>query len=125
MTEKKTIPIRGGFPLPPKHLNKFGKEAWNIGQQLWLEGSLLERDLFNWRLFAEAVQERKHCEEIVAKDGEYAQAVNGCKVQHPAIKRRQHAENVIRKYSQMYGLVPNARTKRPAVQQGVVARKRS
>lgn len=120
----KTIPIRSGFPDPPKHLNAVGREAWELGQSLWADGTIQQRDLVNWTLFAEAMQEKAHCETILKRDGEYAIAMNGCYVQHPAVKRRQQAENVIRKYSAAFGLVPDARRKRPAVQQGVVARKR-
>ena len=124
MGAEKLIPIRNGFPQPPKHLNETGKKAWDIGLKLWLEGTIQERDLINWTLFAEAVQEKAHCETILQRDGEYTVAMNGCYVQHPAVKRRQQTENVIRKYSQAFGLIPDARKKRPAVQQGVTSRKR-
>lgn len=120
----KTLPIRGTFPEPPEHLDAAGRAAWELGLPLWAEGTLLERDLINWRLFAEAMQEKVHCESIVEADGEYTVAMNGCYVQHPAIKRRQQAEAVIRKYSSAFGLIPDARKKRPAVQQGVASRKR-
>lgn len=120
----KTIPIRQGFPPPPKHLNKVGKAAWELGASMWVDGTIQQRDLVNWTLFAEAMQEKAHCEEILKKDGEYSVAMNGCFVAHPAIKRRQQAENVIRKYSAAFGMIPDARKKRPSVQQGVVARKR-
>ena len=120
----KTIPLRQGFPLPPKHLNAVGRDAWNIAIPLWSEGQVTERDIVNWTLFAEAVQEKAHCEAILKKDGEYSVALNGCYVQHPAIKRRQQAESVIRKYSVAFGLIPDARKKRPSVQQGVTSRKR-
>jgi P27 family predicted phage terminase small subunit len=125
MGEKKTIPIRGGFPMPPSHLDAVGRDAWDMGLQLWLDGTITPRDLSSWTLFAEAYQEKAHCEAIVKRDGEYSVAMNGCFVQHPAIKRRQQAENVIRKYSQAFGLIPDARKKRPSVQQGVIARKKT
>ena len=57
-----TIPMRGTFPLPPKKLNATGKKAWGIGAVLWAEGTLKERDLLNWTLFCEAVQEKEHQE---------------------------------------------------------------
>jgi P27 family predicted phage terminase small subunit len=120
----KSIPIRQGFPVAPKHLNAPGREAWDSGQALWVDGTLQQRDLINWTLFAEAVDEKAHCEAILKKDGEYSVAMNGCYVQHPALKRRQQAEAVIRKYSAAFGLIPDARKKRPAVQQGVIARKK-
>jgi P27 family predicted phage terminase small subunit len=85
---------------------------------------LLDRDLFNWTLYCEAIQEKDHCEKIIKKDGEYQCVQNGCYAQHPAIKRRQHAEQVIRKYSAAFGLMPEARKKRPAVQHGVAQRPR-
>jgi len=116
------IPFRGTFPPSPKHLNATGKRAWNLGLLLWSDGTLKERDLVNWTLFAEAVQEKHHCEAIVKKDGEYHRAKNGAFVQHPAILRRQQAENVIRKYSLLFGLLPEARKKRPAVSQAVAQR---
>lgn len=115
---------RNGFPEPPGHLNDAGKKAWDVGISLWSEGLLKDRDLVNWTLFAEAVQEKQHCEKIVKRDGEYQLSPNGCYAQHPAIKRRQQAENVIRKYSMMFGLLPDARKKRPAVSQGVATRKK-
>jgi P27 family predicted phage terminase small subunit len=118
------IPINGSIPPAPKHLNATGKKAWQIGKVLWAEGVLKERDLLNWTLFAEAVQEKEHCEKLIKKDGEYQSAQNGILVQHPAIKRKQHAEDVIRKYSLLFGLLPEARKKRPAVSQGVAQRPR-
>ena len=118
------IPIRGGFPKPPKHLNEAGKVAWETGQVLWIEGLLTERDLVSWEMYCQAFDEKKHCEAIVLRDGEYVLGPNKCYVQHPAIKRRQQVENVIRKYSQAFGLLPSARKKRPSVQQGVATRKR-
>lgn len=120
----KTLPIRGGFPDAPKHLNAIGNAAWDSGIDLWSDGTLQKRDLINWTLFAEAVQEKAHCESILASNGEYSVAMNGCWVQHPALKRRQQAENVIRKYSAAFGLIPDARKKRPAISQGVATRKR-
>lgn len=119
-----TIPIRGGFPPPPKHLKADGKAVWESGLSLWSEGLITNRDVYNWQLYCEAVDEKKHCEEILAKDGEYSVALNGCYVQHPALKRRQQAEAVIRKYSMAFGLIPDARKKRPTTQQGVATRKR-
>lgn len=124
MATAKTIPIRGGFPQPPKALGEHGKAAWELGQQLWSDGVITQRDLYNWQLYCEAIDEKNHCQEILARDGEYGVALNGCHVQHPALKRRQQAENVIRKYSVAFGLIPDARKKRPAVQQGVATRKR-
>lgn len=118
------IPINGIFPKPAKHLNATGKKAWLIGKVLWAEGVLKDRDLLNWTLFAEAVQEKEHCEKLIKKDGEYQSAQNGILVQHPAIKRKQHSEDVIRKYSLLFGLLPEARKKRPAVSQGVAQRPR-
>lgn len=112
------------FPAPPKHLKAAGKEKWRLGEELWIEGKLTRRDLINWQLFAEAWDEKVHCEAVVAKDGEYQCAPNGCYAQHPAIKRRKEAEQRIFRYSQVYGLVPEARRKAPAAQQGVAARKR-
>jgi P27 family predicted phage terminase small subunit len=116
--------MRGTFPQPPKHLNATGKKTWNIGVDLWAEGTLKDRDLLNWTLFCEAVQEKEHCEKLIKKDGEYQSAQNGILVQHPALKRRMHAEDVIRKYSLLFGLLPEARKKRPAVSQGVQQRPR-
>jgi P27 family predicted phage terminase small subunit len=116
------LPIRGTFPKPPKDLNAVGKKAWEIGLELWSEGTLKQRDLLNWTLFCEAVQEKDHCEKLIKKDGEYQSAQNGILVQHPAIKRRMHIEDVIRKYSTLFGLLPEARKKRPAVSQGVAQR---
>ena len=101
-----------------------GKKAWEIGRPLWAEGVLRDRDILNWTLFCEAVQEKEHCEKLIKKDGEYQSAQNGILVQHPAIKRKQHAEDVIRKYSQLFGLLPEARKKRPAIAQGVAQRQR-
>lgn len=113
------------FPTAPKNLSKAGKDKWMLGKVLWDEGRLTDRDLINWQLFAEAWDEKAHCEAIAKKDGEYQLGPNGCYVQHPAIKRRKEAENVIRKYSAMYGLVPDARKKSPATQQGVAGRSRT
>jgi len=122
--QRNVIPMMGLFPQPPKHLNAAGKRAWEIGRVLWADGTLKDRDLMNWTLFAEAVQEKEHCEKIVKKDGEYTFSPNGCFAQHPAIKRRQHAEDVIRRYSILFGLLPEARKKRPAVSQSVAQRPR-
>lgn len=119
-----TIPMRGGFPAPPKHLKADGKSAWESGLLLWSEGLITQRDIYNWQLYCESIDEKKHCENILTRDGEYSVALNGCFVQHPALKRRQQAESVIRKYSVAFGLIPEARKKRPSVQQGVAARKR-
>jgi len=116
--------IRGGFPDAPDHLDEFGKAAWELGLELWLDGTIKKRDLVNWVLFAEAVQEKQHCELIIERDGEYQLGPNGCYCQHPAIKRRQQVENVIRKYSTLFGLLPDARKKRPSVSQGVATRAR-
>lgn len=125
MAASRTIlPMRGTFPTAPKHLNKAGKEAWDIGIDLWAEGLIKQRDLVNWQLFAEAVQEKEHCEKVIKRDGEYQLAPNGCFAQHPAIKRRQHVEGVIRKYSILFGLLPDARKKRPSISQGVATRQR-
>lgn len=118
------LPMRGTFPTAPKHLTKAGVAAWELGIELWADGTLKQRDLFNWRLFAEAVQEKQHCEEIIERDGEYQLAPNGCFAQHPAIKRRQHVEGVIRKYSVLFGLLPDSRKKRPSASQGVATRQR-
>ena len=122
--QRQTIPMRGTFPDPPSHLNAAGKRAWNLGINLWADGTILDRDLYNWQLFAEAVQEKELCERIAKKDGEYQMSPNGCYAQHPAIKRRQAAEQVIRKYSQLFGMLPEARKKRPSVAQGVAQRKK-
>ncbi len=118
------LPMGSPFPAPPSTLKATGKKAWNLGKALWAEGTLTGRDLLNWQLYCEAIQEKAHCEYVVKRDGEYQQAPNGCFAQHPAIKRRQQAEDVIRKYSVAFGLIPDARKKRPSVQQGVTTRKR-
>lgn len=112
------------FPAAPASLKKAGKEKWALGEPLWAEGRLTQADLANWLLFAEAWDEKAHCEAIAERDGEYQMAAGGCYVQHPAIKRRKEAEQRIFRYSQVYGLVPEARKKRPAASQGVAARKR-
>jgi len=122
--KKQILPLRGTFPNPPSSLNATGKSAWEIGIDLWAEGVIKNRDLLNWQLFCEAVQEKEHCERLIKKHGEYQLAPNGCYAQHPAIKRRHHAEDVIRKYSLLFGLLPEARKKRPAISQGVAQRKR-
>lgn len=119
-----TIPMRGGFPPPPKHLRSAGKAAWESGLLLWSEGVITQRDVYSWQLYCEAIDEKNHCESILQRDGEYAVALNGCYVQHPALKRRQQSESVIRKYSVAFGLIPDSRKKRPAAQQGVASRKR-
>jgi P27 family predicted phage terminase small subunit len=121
-SEPDILPMRGTFPTPPKHLNSAGKQAWKIGSVLWAEGTLKERDLLNWTLFCEAVQEKSHCEALIKKQGEYQVSRNGFLAEHPAIKRRQHIEHVIRKYSMLFGLLPEARKKRPAVSQSVAQR---
>lgn len=121
-TKKTKSQIRGTFPVAPKTLTATGKRAWELGIDLWADGTLKERDLFNWTLFCEAVQEKEHCEKLIKKDGDYQMCVNGCYAQHPAVKRRQHAEDVIRRYSLAFGLLPEARKKRPAVSQGVAQR---
>ena len=121
---KPKILNRGTFPEPPKHLNASGKKAWELGIPIWADGTLKDRDLYNWELFCEAVQEKEHCEKLIKKDGDYQMCINGCYAQHPAVKRRQHAEDVIRRYSLLFGLLPEARKKRPAVTQGVAQRKR-
>lgn len=115
---------RGTFPMPPRALNAIGKRTWDLGIDLWSDGTLKDRDLFNWTLFCEAVQEKEHCEKLIKKDGDYQMCVNGCYAQHPAVKRRQHAEDVIRRYSLAFGLLPEARKKRPSVSQGVAQRPR-
>ena len=123
MTAKRQIvPIRGTFPAAPSSLNATGKQAWEIGIDLWAEGTLKDRDLLNWKLFCEAVQEKEHCEKLIKKHGEYQLSPNGCYAQHPAIKGRQHSEDVIRKYSLLFGLLPEARKKRPSIAQGVAQR---
>ena len=114
--------MRGTFPKAPRHLNATGKRAWEIGSVLWGEGTLKDRDLLNWTLFCEAVQEKEHCEKLIKKHGEYQSAQNGIYVQHPAVKRRMHVEDVIRRYSILFGLLPEARKKRPSVSQGVAQR---
>jgi len=121
---KKVFAIRGGFPVAPKKLGKQGRLAWDSGVALWAEGTIRSRDLFNWNLFCEAVDEKEKCEKILETDGEYQMSPNGCYAQHPALKRRQNCESVIRKYSVMFGLVPDARKKRPAVSQGVATRQK-
>jgi P27 family predicted phage terminase small subunit len=120
--KRHVIPMRGTFPSPPKSLNASGKKAWEMGLPLWSDGTLQARDMFNWCLFCEAVQEKEHCEKIIKKDGEYHMSANGCYAQHPAIKRRQHAEDVIRKYSLLFGLLPEARKKRPSIANPVAQR---
>jgi len=124
MARPKIIAIRGGFPDPPTDLDATGRSAWDLGIPLWLEGALIQRDLVNWKLFCEAMQEKAHCERILKRQKEYSVAMNGCYVQHPAIKRRQQAEAVIRKYSQAFGLLPEARKKRPSAKQVVATRAR-
>jgi P27 family predicted phage terminase small subunit len=124
VAKSRVLPIRGTFPKPPKALNAIGKKAWEIGCDLWAEGILKDRDLLNWELFCEAVQEKSHCQKVIDRDGEYQLSPNGCFAQHPAIKRRQQAEDVIRKYSLLFGLLPEARKKRPSVAQGVATRPR-
>jgi P27 family predicted phage terminase small subunit len=121
---RQIVPMRGTFPKAPATLNATGKKAWELGVDLWADGTMQERDLFNWTLFCEAVQEKEQCEKIIKKHGEYQLSPNGCYAQHPAIKRRQQAENVIRKYSLLFGMLPEARKKRAAVSQGVAQRKR-
>lgn len=116
------LPMRGTFPKAPKHLNDAGKQAWDTGVGLWSDGTLRQRDLINWTLFCEAVQEKQQCEAIVKKDGEYQRANNGCWVQHPALKRRMQCEHVIRRYSIVFGLLPDARKKRTATAQAVAQR---
>ena len=123
-TSRQIVPMRGTFPKPPATLNATGKKAWELGVDLWADGTMQGRDLFNWQLFCEAVQEKEQCEKVIKKDGEYQLSPNGCYAQHPAIKRRQQAENVIRKYSLLFGMLPEARKKRAAVSQGVAQRKR-
>jgi P27 family predicted phage terminase small subunit len=122
--KKPPVSNRGTFPNPPKHLNTIGKKAWDLGVEIWNDGTLKERDLYNWGLFCEAVQEKEHCEKLIKKDGDYQMCINGCYAQHPAVKRRQHAEDVIRKYSLLFGLLPEARKKRPTTSQGVAQRPR-
>jgi P27 family predicted phage terminase small subunit len=122
--KRNVLPIRGTFPRPPRHLNATGKAAWELGVPLWADGTMQDRDLFNWRLFCEAVQEKEACEKTIKEHGEYQLSPNGCYAQHPAIKRRQQAENVIRKYSLLFGMLPEARKKRPSVAQGVAQRKK-
>lgn len=122
--KRQVLPMRGTFPSAPKDLNATGKRAWDIGIDLWADGTIQERDLFNWGLFCEAVQEKEHCQRIIKEHGEYQLSPNGCYAQHPAIKRRQQAENTIRKYSLLFGMLPEARKKRAAVSQGVAQRKR-
>jgi P27 family predicted phage terminase small subunit len=121
---RQIVPMRGTFPKAPSTLSATGKKAWELGVDLWADGTMQERDLFNWTLFCEAVQEKEQCEKIIKKQGEYQLSPNGCYAQHPAIKRRQQAENVIRKYSLLFGMLPEARKKRAAVSQGVAQRKR-
>ena len=120
----KTIPIRAGYPQPPPQLDAEGRAAWNRGLALWLDGTLQQRDLDAWQAYCAAFDEKKHCETIANRDGEYSLGPNKCYVQHPAIKRRMQAEAVILRYQKLFGLVPDARRKRPAVNQGVASRKR-
>ena len=122
--QRDVLPMRGTFPTPPEQLDDIGRAAWEVGYDLWSDGTLQKRDLINWTLFCEAVQEKAHCETLTVRDGEYQSAQNGILVQHPAIKRRMQAEAVIRKYSTAFGLIPDARKKRPAVAQGVAQRKK-
>lgn len=119
------LPLRGGYPSPPKHLKEEGKRVWKEGAALWAEGLITQRDLGEWQLYCEAWDEKSHCAAVLKKDGEYFTSAHGCIMEHPAIKRRQRAEAKIDKYSKNFGLVPDARKKRPAVQQGVtVVRKK-
>lgn len=118
------LSMRSGFPFPPKHLKQHGKKAWETGRVLWEEGVITQRDLANWTLYCEAIEEKEHCEKIIKRDGDYQKTPTGYFVQHPAVKRRMQVEQVIRRYSQAFGLIPEARKKRPAVSQGVATRKR-
>jgi P27 family predicted phage terminase small subunit len=121
----KLLPIRGGFPEPPKELGENGRLAWDHGIDLWAEGVIQKRDLPNWILYAKAFDDVAR----FSKDAEeepYVQTSQGSIIAHPAFRLKAMAENVIRKYSQLYGLVPNARQKRPPTNksQGVTQRTR-
>ena len=118
------LPMRSRFPSAPAELSEAGKQAWRRGAQLWVDGSLVERDLAGWLNYCKAHDEIAHCLSVVAESGEYFQTKNGAIIQHPAINRRFQVEKTIQKYEKLFGLVPDARRKRPAVQQGVVSRKR-
>ena len=124
MMSADVLPMRATFPEPPDSLGDSGKKAWAAGRELWLEGTLTRRDLAEWELYAEAFDEKDHCEAIVQRDGDYFTSAHGCIMEHPAIKRRQRAEAKIDKYSKLFGLVPEARKKRPAVSQGVATRQK-
>lgn len=118
------IPIRSSFPSPPEGLGEAGKAAWRRGAQLWIDGSLVERDLSAWLNYCQCHDEIEHCKDVVAEAGEYHYTANGAVIQHPAIARRYQLEKTVQRYEKLFGLVPDARRKRPVVQQGVVARKR-
>ena len=118
------LPIRSTFPDAPESLGAAGKQAWQRGEALWRDGSLVERDLAAWLNYCKAFDEVAHCEGVAAEHGEYTTTKNGAVCQHPAINRRLNAEKTIFRYEKVFGLVPDSRKKRPAVQQGVQARKR-
>ena len=113
------------FPEAPEKLQDKGKAAWVSGEPLWASGVLGERDLRAWETYCRAIDEVEHCDQIVAKEGEYFHTSNGACIQHPAINRRRDAERVMWRYEQAFGLVPDKRTKRPSANNTKGVAKRS
>lgn len=119
-----SIKFPGGYPDAPKHLGDSGREIWAKGRVFWTDGTIQNRDIEAWRMMCEAFDELDHCDDVVARDGEYTMSAQGTFSEHPALKRRRATEQKILRYQKLFGLVPEARKKRPAVQQGVASRKK-
>lgn len=119
-----TIPIRKGYPEPPEHLHENGKRCWDFGLSMWTDGTLTDRDLQAWTIYCESFDEIAHCDDVIARDGEYSLSSQGTYSEHPALRRRRAAEQKVLRYQKLFGLVPEARKKRPAIQRGVATRQK-
>ena len=126
--ERATIPMTEfkKFPTAPASLQAAGKKAWKVGEPLWKEGVLKERDLRAWETYCRAIDEIESCNRVLKKTGEYVALKGGAIQQHPAVNRRRDAEKTLWRYEQAFGLVPEKRNKRPAANntKGVAQRKK-
>ena len=124
-----SIPIRGSYPQPPKHLLDDGRVAWESGLKLWQEGSLIERDLPAWTIYCEWWDRRaKYIADLSDEEGagEFQVTQNGTLIAHPAIRLLEKVEQNLTKYSVLFKLVPSARAGQQQFKTNTVSqRKRS
>lgn len=117
------------LPNPPSSLGKEGKSRWKIeGAKMMDKGILAETDLPALEVYCSAWDEVRHCEKVLAEQGEYFFRDNGTMSAHPAIRRKGEAQDRIRAYQREFGMTPSSRTgvkvEKRADQPAVIARKR-